>query len=461
LPFQTSLGIDIGRSSVSVAYLKTSVKGVKMAAHALYPVEQGQTSEEQAEVVRGLVRDFLGKHRISPTAVFLGIAREKAMLRYVELPLAVKENLRDTLAYEMEKYVPFPAERAYFDFQVMTEDKESGKMRLLLVVVKRESVDPYVSPTDRLGNWISGVEIRSTALANFFWSQFKTSGADSGAFAYLNGHYMEAGLLAGGLLTYSRAVPFPEGGDDVGARISGEVEALREISGYEGPLEMICCFPEGDLPYADFFRRQEGVEVIRVDLSGTEIPSIAMIPAYGLALKGFQKGAMDINLLPVKLRKRANKAGYYAMVALVGLVGLSGLFWGGSAFLRQQLHLKQLDGEIHRLEAQVKQIDQIKSERDRAEERIGYLNRLFGSGASAVLILKELSDRIPDNAWVNVFTFSEKGVEIQGEAASASELIPLLEASPLFNDVTFLSTITKSNEGKERFRIGLKVRGLG
>jgi Tfp pilus assembly protein PilN len=461
LPFQTSLGIDIGKSSVSVAYLKTSFRGVEMAAHALYPVEQGLTSEEQAEIVRGLVRDFLGKHRISPTAVFLGIPREKAILRYVELPLAVKENLRDTLAYEMEKYVPFPAERAYFDFQVMTEDKESGKMRLLLVVVKRESVYPYVSPTDRLGNWISGVEIRSTALANFFWSQLKTSGADSGAFAYLNGHYMEVGLLAGGLLTYSRAVPLPEGGDDVGARISGEVEALREVSGYEGPLEMICCFPEADLPYVDFFRRQEGIEVTRVDLSGTEIPSVAMIPAYGLALKGFQKGAMDINFLPVKLRKKANKGGYYAMVALVGLVGLLGLFWGGSVFLRERLYLKQLDGEISRLEAKVKQVDRMKSECSRLEERFGHLNNLFGSSVSALFILNELSERIPDSAWVSGLTLSEKGVEIEGEAGSASELIPLLEASALFYDVTFLSTITKSREGKERFRIGLKVQGLG
>jgi len=197
---------------VSVVCLKTTFKGVKMAAHAIYPVERDKAAEEQAEVVRGLVQDFLGKRRISPTGIFLGIPREKAIFRYVELPLAVKENLRDTLTYEMEKYVPFPADRAYFDFQVMTEDKENGKMRLLLVVVKRESIDPYITLADRPGNWISGIEIRSTALANFFWSRFKTADADSAAFAYLNGRHMELGLLMGGLLTYSRAVDLPEGG---------------------------------------------------------------------------------------------------------------------------------------------------------------------------------------------------------------------------------------------------------
>ena len=55
------------------------------------------------------------------------------------------------------------------------------------------------------------------------------------------------------------------------------------------------------------------------------------------------------------------------------------------------------------------------------------------------------------------FEFSDKGVQIEGDAESASELIPLLEISPLFKDVAFLSSITKSKDGKERFRIGLKI----
>jgi hypothetical protein len=37
-------------------------------------------------------------------------------------------------------------------------------------------------------------------------------------------------------------------------------------------------------------------------------------------------------------------------------------------------------------------------------------------------------------------------------------LIPLLAASPLLKDVAFLSPITKGRDGKERFRIGFKVR---
>jgi len=443
-----------------VVCLKTTFKGVKVAGHDIYPMEPDRTREEQADAVRKLVLGFQKKHRIAPTGVFLGIPREQAIFRYVELPLAVKESLRDTLSYEMEKYVPFDAEKAYFDFQIIGEDKEAGKIRLLLVVVKRESIDPYIALAGRLGNWVSGIEIRSTALAGFFWSRYKTAGADRAAFAYLNDGSLDIGLLKGGLLIYSKSVPLP---DEAGAeaRLAGEIEALREATGDQDPLRLIGCFPEDESPAVHVFRDQDSIQVVQADLSGTEIPSPAAVPAYGLALKGFQKAATDINLLPPKARKKASRAGFYVMVLLAALVVLSGLSWGGSVFLRERLHMKQLDGEIHRLESNVKEIERVKSERNRLEERFVHLNSHFGSGVSVLFVLTELSERIPETAWVSGFSFSEKGVEIEGEAGSASELIPLLEASALFYDVTFLSTITRSKEGKDRFRIGLKLRGLG
>ncbi len=73
-------------------------------------------------------------------------------------------------------------------------------------------------------------------------------------------------------------------------------------------------------------------------------------------------------------------------------------------------------------------------------------------------ILKDLSERIPKSAWVRKLNFSDKGMQVEGHADSASELISLLEASPLFKDVAFLSPITKDRDGKERFRIGFQVK---
>jgi len=90
------------------------------------------------------------------------------------------------------------------------------------------------------------------------------------------------------------------------------------------------------------------------------------------------------------------------------------------------------------------------------ETKAEYLHSLR-SGASVSDMLRELTQILPETAWVQEFTFFKREIQLEGFADSASELIPLLEMSPLFKDAVFLSTITKDKDGKERFRIGLKM----
>ena len=113
------------------------------------------------------VNAFLGEHRIPSADIFLAIPRDLTILRYIELPLAIKENLRGTLLYEMEKYVPLPVSEIYFDCQIIAEDREANKLTVLLIIVKKEFIDPYLDRENPLGAGISGIEINSTALTNY------------------------------------------------------------------------------------------------------------------------------------------------------------------------------------------------------------------------------------------------------------------------------------------------------
>ena len=49
----------------------------------------------------------------------------------------------------------------------------------------------------------------------------------------------------------------------------------------------------------------------------------------------------------------------------------------------------------------------------------------------------------PDTTFVIQLDFDGKTVQIQGETAASSELIELLDASPLFKDVGFKAQLTK------------------
>lgn len=455
--FQTSLGIDIQDQILSLICLRGSSRDVQLVAHAAHPVLKGM-GEEKLDALENLVHNFLRDNRITPTTVFMGIPRSVAIIRYLDLPLAVKENLRQTLGYEMGKFIPLSAEDIYFDYQIISDDKESDHLRLLLVAVKKETLDPYLKLVSRLGVGISGIEISSTALAEYFLYQAGKKSTMPLAFIYSEETGTELGLLRDGALSYSRA--FAENGDEknLAEILLNELEKMRQTRGENEPsMETVICAGDKGVSFLEPLNNAIHIDVHSADLSRTGISSTSIIPAYGLALKGVRKAGMQINLLPFQLRKKPSKIANYTMFILAGLTLLTALAWGGGTVLKHHWTLDRLDGEIKQLSAEIKQIDEIKAYKESLENRIRYLGTLQHGSAPVLDVLKELSIRIPEDAWVNQFDFSEKGIKLNGEAASASELIPLLEDSPLFKDVAFLSAITKARNGKERFRIGLSL----
>jgi len=457
LIFQAGLGIDIQENSVSIVYLKGSFKGVRLAAHAVHPLEKERPLEEKLGTITDLVIDFMKKNRIASTDIFLGIPRDTAVLKYIELPLAVKENLRGALAYEMEKYVPISVEDLYFDYQVISEDKANSWLKLLLVVVKKSSIEPYLDLRDRLGAGISGIEITSTAMTNYFSCRPDMPEGNTYALVYLRDDHLEFNLVKERFLNYSKTVKVAETEGNLFGLVLQELKPLSEVLGQHGWVEAAFCGPDEGIELINRLREEEDLDFRSVDLSEATVPSCALIPAYGLALKGIRKAPMEINLLPEELRKKPNKAGYYTMLVLTALIVLSVIAWGGGDMVSQKLGVNRLNAEIKRLEGKVANIERIQTKCKQVEDRIDYLNALRGVSLPTLNILKDISRRIPEDAWLSKFDFSDKEVQIEGYADSASDLIPLIETSPLFKDAAFLSSITKSRDGKEKFRIGLKI----
>jgi Tfp pilus assembly protein PilN len=457
LYFQASVGVNIEKNRVSLVYLKRSFQELCLAAHAVYPLEQDDPMQKTGEV-RKAVNEFLREHKISSADIFLAVRRDLTILRYIELPLAVKENLSGTLLYEMEKYVPLPVGEIYFDYQIIAEDRESDKLTALLIAVQKESIDPYLDRENPLGTGVSGVEINTTAFANYLSHKPNAPDADAYAIVCLECDHLELSFIKNNLLNYSRHVDIEDAGGASQCLVLKELELLRKTVGLEqGRVEVLPCGSGAGI-VAELFKEREDIGLIPLELSRTGIPSDLLGPAYGLALKGIQKVPTDINLLPAGLRKKVSKIGYYAMFVLAGLFILSLLAWGGSSILHQKRVSDKLGNEMKQLSAEVAGINRTQAKLKELETKIDAINILRERHVPALSILRDLSKDIPEGAWLDRLAFTDKGGEIEGYADSASALIPLLAASPLLKDVAFLSPITKGKDGKERFRIGFKVR---
>lgn len=393
--FQTGIGVDIRPNEVILAYLKQSFRGVMLAAHSVHAVEPGKSQKEKMADVKSFIMEFISENQIVTKDLVIGIPNDQVIFRELEYPMAVKENLRTTIEYDIDKYIPLTADDICFDYQVVEEDREKNLLRILLAFIKKTDCKPYISLCKQWPGGVYGLGISTVAEAN--------------CSAFVSGNKSQ---------TLDRHI--------------------RQFLTKDGTDPM-----DGDALHP-------------ADLGRVGIPSRDLIPAFGLALEILRETPIRLNLLPFEVRKKPSRIGYYALTGLAALVILFAVAWAGGNLFRQQMRLKSAEKEIRQLSSEVASITEMKQRIKELEERAGVLKDIRAR-TSFLDILKELTQVIPNTAWVTKLSFTDKGIQLNGFSESASELISVLESSPLFEDVVFLSAIVKDpKQERERFYIGLK-----
>jgi general secretion pathway protein L len=144
------------------------------------------------------------------------------------------------------------------------------------------------------------------------------------------------------------------------------------------------------------------------------------------------------------------------MYALGVLFFIAVVSWAGINTARQYAWLNDLNQEIAGLRKEAVKVDELRSDIERLEARMGQLNSLRPGNTCVIDVLLELTRIMPDNGWIRDLNISGNNVILYGYADSASDLITMLEESSLFHNAEFLATIRKNRDGQEVYRIGFK-----
>jgi len=456
LLFKSSIGIEVNQHQINIAYLKGSFKGENLASESSFLVDETQSKTEKLADISNFINGFIDEHRISAPDIYIGIPGQCSIVREIEFPLAVKENLRATLEYEIEKYIPMSPENIYFDFSIISEDKAEEKIKLLLVAVKKETFEYYIQIAELLDMGASGIEIVPAAVSNYYLYHHDVSEEEPVVLIYSWDKGYDIMIINHRALVYTKSFVFSGPDEEQGSLISAQLIKLKKVFlKDENNVQLILCnvlTPDNLSPelYNEF------KSVVHGDKQSMPY-RVKSIPALGLALKGIQKLPIQLNLMPVNMRKKPDRTGIYIMIVLLGLLILSGVVWSVSHVMNQQQQLNVLETEFSRLKVQASAVEKIESETEQMKDKIEYLRSLNPGNIYVIEIVKELSDTIPETAWITKLRLSGDEMSIYGMAESASELISLLESSSFFEDVKFLAAIRKGRDGNEVFRIGLKV----
>lgn len=455
--FQESVGIDIQPDKVAFVYVKGSFKGTKLSGYAVHELDNTLSINDKISKIVDFYGIFVEETNATSPQIFVGLPRELFFSREIIFPQAVKENISNTLRYEMEKYIPLANEEYYFDKQLHSENKLLNQIKVFLVVAKKKELGPYLELRNKFKHGLSGIEPGATAYVNCFLNEKKHRRENDYAIVRLGQRNTEINLIRNNVISASKIISIAtEKVEDQLSIFNDELKAMgRHASEDQTPMYVYFWGTNIDTTALQDHRRNANFKFI--EWKETNIPSMEFATAFGLALKGHQDMPMSVNLLPDRMRRKQSNMALYIMFALFGLTLLLGLLWVGGHLIQQNMLSERLDAELAHLKTEIKSVNQISDDLTTYEDRINFLNSIQRNNIPSTEILKELSIIIPDTAWIKTINILNNEIKIQGEAQSASELITIIERSEYFKDVKFLSTITKKKNGMESYNIGFEI----
>lgn len=160
------------------------------------------------------------------------------------------------------------------------------------------------------------------------------------------------------------------------------------------------------------------------------------------------------NLLPPEERPRRRQPLITGARLLAAMVLLLSVATVATPLWQKVRLLESLDAEVNRLRGQAIEVDDLRQELEKARQGSTVVLQLKWDEPRVIDLLRELTDRIPDDTWVQSLEYQNQEVQLRGESGQATALIGLLEEAPGFEGVSFRSPVTQvARTGKERFNL--------
>ncbi|HEY1326614.1 MAG TPA: PilN domain-containing protein [Casimicrobiaceae bacterium] len=132
-----------------------------MEEHAAFPLD-GDPAE-----VANAGRLALGTQGAdSAVAVTLALPPRTVLRKQLALPIAVEENLRQVLGYDLDRHTPFKSDELYFDARTVGRDATRGMLSVDLAAARRSQVDPLLRHAESWGAAVAAISADPPALSS-------------------------------------------------------------------------------------------------------------------------------------------------------------------------------------------------------------------------------------------------------------------------------------------------------
>jgi type IV pilus assembly protein PilM len=171
-------GLDIGSSAIKVVELVPTSKSFRVAAFALEPVAPDTIVDGaiiDADAVADAIRRAFQAAGLKTREVAASLSGNAVIVKKINLPVMAEAELRESIYWEAEQYIPFDIQDVNLDYQIMDAGvgpESRGTMEVLLVAAKKEKIGDYTGVISQAGRTPVVMDVDAFALQNAYEANY-------------------------------------------------------------------------------------------------------------------------------------------------------------------------------------------------------------------------------------------------------------------------------------------------
>ena len=406
------------------------------------------------------LRALLGKCDVGSSIITVLLPRNQIFMRMITVPPGNDQEVRGMLQFEAEKNIPFSPETAVIDYYPLESINKSRPNTIMLVAVKRETVDRYLEILDASGIVPDAISVSTIGFSNLFAAFPQNAGV--WAFAAVNNDGFEIDMFKAGAMLLSRGFPLDRKVDasalqDILARELRQSFQAFSVMYPDTAIKAVFCLEPDRCSSLQNALSQENVlpcsAVNARDIFGGELGASFLSGGEGWSKYAGAAGMIirpknAVNLIPVDiLETRRRKKNRKLRAVIAGAVIVCAAVILGIVLIlgyRRSVCTQTMSRKMKSMETEMKVLK-------RKDQNLRIIDDFTANNFVPLNMLRELSIVMPKNVYIVQFQYDEKEsvLLIRGRANSysaASVAVAQMSRSPMFRRV--------SNKGSHMIKAG-------
>jgi len=470
-----TVGLDIGSGYLKLVQLKDTKEGYELELFDMLPLPPELIVDgsiiDSLRLVDSL-KELARKAKIRAKDVTISIAgHSSVIIKRVSLPEMSEDELYESIKFEAEQYIPFDIDDVDLDFQILGPKEEPGQMDVILVAVKKDIVNEYLSVVKEAGLNCQIVDVNSFALENIYEINYEIEPEKNVALVNIGANTINMNILKGGISVFTRD-------SAVGSNLHTEVLQREFNLAYEVAERLKRGEPVENVTPQDAFSVMElaSEEIIsevnrsleyfhedihEIVLSGgcaliRDFPNLLaekirvetklMQPFKNIKIVSTQetrRQMIKVNLLPLKRKKKPKPLPSFLVITILITVVICILMAYLTFFFNSRLSVKKKqfaanETKIAELKEMIKTVEDFEQRNKTFKERNDIIEQLSKNKSLPVKILDEFSALLPNGIWLQTMSIAGGTINLEGYGFTNNDIVSYVDNiknSRMFTDV--------------------------